>query len=329
MMTQYDFAGNRLAEMMEGPGRVLVVIAPDERERALLQERYRLDDFDLASALDQDEVPRLDFADDRLLLIWKVPESAVVSDSVELGVNVVGLALFEDSLAFTRATGDVSLVDREFRTVHDARDVMLAFLLRTVRHFVSHLKVIRQISSELESKITVSMENRHLLQMFSLSESIVNYLDAIEGNAAVLAKLRNLGVQYGFQSHHLEDLDEVILENTQAARQASIFSTVHSGLMDARGTVVNNNMNVLLRNLMLINIVFLPLNLIAGIGGMSEWSMMTQGIDWRVSYGLFCFGMVLLGWATWIIMMRRIDRGTAQSDHDRAGTSAGNRLKRQ
>ena len=81
--------------------------------------------------------------------------------------------------------------DREFRHPRDARDVMLAFLLRTVRHFVGHLKVIRQISGELEKKITVSMENRHLLQMFALSESLVYYMDAIEGNGAVLSKLRN------------------------------------------------------------------------------------------------------------------------------------------
>ncbi len=31
--------------------------------------------------------------------------------------------------------------------------------------------------------------------------------------------------------------------------------------MDARGNLVNNNMNTLLKNLTLINVVFLPLNL--------------------------------------------------------------------
>jgi magnesium transporter len=78
--------------------------------------------------------------------------------------------------------------------------------------------------------------------------------------------------------------------------------------MDARGSIVNNNMNVLLKNLTLINIVFLPLNLIAGIGGMSEWSMMTEHRDWRVSYSLFVVGMVVFGWGTWWIMKRFVDR---------------------
>jgi magnesium transporter len=81
-----------------------------------------------------------------------------------------------------------------------------------------------------------------------------------------------------------------------------------TGLMDARGNIVNNNMNVLLKNLTIINVVFLPLNLIASIGGMSEFSVMTQGIPWPVSYFLFCVAMVALGVATWKALNRRIER---------------------
>jgi len=313
MMKQYGVAGNRLVESTQESENIVVAIAPDDRERKLLQEQFRLDDYDLASTLDVDEVPRLEVANGRVLLIWKVPESATVSDSVELGVSVVGVSLTKDRVAFLRATGDLSFTDREFRNVRDSRDVMLAVLLRTVRHFVGHLRVIRHISTELEKKITVSMENEHLLQMFSLSESLVYYVDAIEGNAAVLTKLRNIGGQQGFEARHLELLDDIILENSQAARQANIFSSVLSGLMDARGTIVNNNMNVLLKNLTLINIVFLPLNLIASIGGMSEWSMMTDHWDWRISYGIFCVGMAAFGWGTWVFMKKVVDRGRGAS----------------
>jgi magnesium transporter len=158
------------------------------------------------------------------------------------------------------------------------------------------------------------MENRHLLQMFNLSESLVYYVDAIEGNGAVLAKLRSISNQLGFQNRHLEMIDDIILENTQAVRQATIYSSVLSGLMDARGTIVNNNMNVLLKNLTLINIVFLPLNLIASIGGMSEWSMMTKGLSWWVSYSLFSFAMMVFGWVTWLLMKKLIERVPSRTD---------------
>jgi magnesium transporter len=312
MIKQYEIINNRVIASPEGQGQIMVALAPDEGERAILKEQFHIDEYDMASTLDIDEVPRLDVSGGRLLAIWKVPDRVTVFNSIELGIKVAGVIIHSDRLIFIHTGGDMSFTEREYRNTGDIRDVMLGFLLYTVRHFVSHLKAIRQISSELEKKITVSMENRHLLQMFNLSESLVYYIDAIEGNAVVLSKFKNVCGQFGFKPHQMELLDDIILENIQAARQANIFSSVLSGLMDARGTIVNNNMNVLLKNLTLINIVFLPLNLIASIGGMSEWTMITDGIDWRISYLLFCVGMVVLGWGTWIFMKKVIDRGPKQ-----------------
>jgi magnesium transporter len=315
-----------VAETTNAPGQIVLATGPDDQDRTVLQEQFRLDDFDLASTADADEVPRLETSGGRVLLIWKVPESASVADTVDLGVSVTGICLTQDRLALVRSSGRMAFSDREFHAVRDTRDVMLALLLSTVRHFVGHLRVIRQISTELEKKVTVSMENKHLLQMFSLSESLVYYQDAIEGNAAVLSKLRNTASQHGFDARQLELLDDIVLENAQAARQASIFSSVLSGLMDARGTVVNNNMNVLLKNLTLINIIFLPLNLIASIGGMSEWSMMTQGLAWPVSYALFSLGMVIIGVFTWIVTKKVIDRGVARNSVPQSRSSVNRRL---
>jgi magnesium transporter len=308
MIKYYNIQDHHLVDCDQSAATLLVAIAPAGLERTLLQDLFRLDDYDLSSMLDPDEVPRVDVAGDRLLLIWKSPETVRVTESIDLGVTVTGWTLTRDQLALVRATGDVVFSDREFRNIADIRDLLLAYLLRTVRHFVGHLRVMKQLSSELEKKITVSMENRHLLQMFALSESLVYYMDAIEGNAAALAKLRATARVHGFEPSQLEILDDIILENSQASGQARIYHSILSGLMDARGTIVNNNMNVLLRNLTLINIVFMPLNLIAGIGGMSEWTMMTRGFDWRLAYGLFCIGIVIFGWGTWWTMKKVVER---------------------
>jgi len=45
--------------------------------------------------------------------------------------------------------------------------------------------------------------------------------------------------------------------------------------------------------------VFVPINIIAGIGGMSEFSMMTAGIPWPISYGAFVLAMAALGFGTY------------------------------
>jgi magnesium transporter len=287
--------------------QVLAFVDPDDREKALIAETLHLDDYDLASPFDPDEVARLEVAGDRAFILWKVPRRAQVLEAIELGVQPVALVLSTDRLGIVLSSGHLPFASREFRSIKDVRDVFLGFLLHTVRHYVGHLRAIKQLSADLEQKITVSMENRHLLQMFALGESLVYYLDALEGNGAVLSKLRSLSPQLGFSERQQQLLDDIVLENQQAARQAAIYSSVLSGLMDARGTIVNNNMNVLLKNLTLINVVFLPLNLIASIGGMSEWSMMTRGVDWRISYGVFLMGMVAFGWITWVLVRRIVE----------------------
>lgn len=311
-MKQYTIANAGITESVEGNGQLLLFVAPDDREISIIRERFGLDEFDLSSTLDPDEVPRLESSNGRTLIIWKTPKTAKVSEAIDLGVLSMGLVILQEQLAFVMSEGQISFTSREFRNSLDPRDVLLGFLLHTIRHYVGHLRVIKQISTELERKITVSMENKHLLQMFDLSESLIYYIDAIEGNSVVLSKLRSLGSELRLNARQIQLLDDIILENAQASRQANIYSSVISGLMDARGTIVNNNMNVLLKNLTLINIVFLPLNLIASIGGMSEWSMMTKGLDWRVSYGLFSLGMVFFGWLTWVVMIRLVERGGAQ-----------------
>lgn len=291
-----------------------VFTAPDESEKALILQSYDLDPYDLDSALDTEEVARLEIDGGSTFIVWKAPNNALGQDPSQLGVYSVGIILTGDRLAFVMNDGMMQFAAREFRNARAPADVLLGVLLRTIHHYVEHLRVIKQISSDLERKITVSMENRYLLQMFALGESLVYYSDAIEGNGAVLTKLRNAAVRLGMSESQVELLDDIILENKQASRQAHIYSSVLSGLMDARGTIVNNNMNVLLKNLTLINIVFLPLNLIASIGGMSEWSMMTRQLDWRISYSLFTVSMLLVGWITWIVMTRFIARNDARAN---------------
>jgi magnesium transporter len=44
--------------------------------------------------------------------------------------------------------------------------------------------------------------------------------------------------------------------------------------------------------------VFMPINILAGMGGMSEFSMMTQGVPWPVAYGAFLVVSCLMGAAT-------------------------------
>jgi magnesium transporter len=37
---------------------------------------------------------------------------------------------------------------------------------------------------------------------------------------------------------------------------------------------------------------------LAGIGGMSEFTMMTEGVPWPIAYGSFSVALITIGWMT-------------------------------
>ncbi|MDD2661021.1 MAG: CorA family divalent cation transporter [Methylococcales bacterium] len=70
--------------------------------------------------------------------------------------------------------------------------------------------------------------------------------------------------------------------------------------MDAVVGFINVNQNKDIKRLTIISVIFMPLNLLAGIGGMSEFTMMTQGFPWPVAYSSFIVGLITIGWLTYI-----------------------------
>jgi magnesium transporter len=228
-------------------------------------------------------------------------------------VSSLGLILQRDRLTIVAAREAPALDRQRTRKVGSLNDLILRELLETVRHYIEHLRIIKAMSREVQAKLNTSIGNEYLLRMFGLGESLVYYVNAIEANGGALTRLRAAAEKIGFSAVETGLMDDLIIENTQCARQASIYSQVLSGLMDARGNIVNNNMNVLLKNLTVINVVFLPLAVLAGIGGMSEYSMMTRGIPWWVAYPLFMLGLAAIGFVTWRVLGRWMDRSMTRS----------------
>jgi magnesium transporter len=97
-------------------------------------------------------------------------------------------------------------------------------------------------------------------------------------------------------------------ELTETYREiVSSLIELYTSLLNNLMTKMSNKTNASVRRLTLITTVFMPLTLIAGIGGMSEWSMMTGPSNWRMAYPLFLLGMVIIG-AFNYFLIRRIEK---------------------
>ncbi|NJD33054.1 MAG: magnesium transporter CorA [Gammaproteobacteria bacterium] len=75
-------------------------------------------------------------------------------------------------------------------------------------------------------------------------------------------------------------------------------------LMDATVGFININQNRRVSKLTSLSVVFLPINILAGIGGMSEYTMMAGNFDvsWPVAYGAFVVCAIAIGWGTYHVL---------------------------
>ncbi len=99
------------------------------------------------------------------------------------------------------------------------------------------------------------------------------------------------------------ELTETYRENVTSLME--LYTSLQNNLMSRS----SNETNASVRRLTLIATVFMPLTLIASIGGMSEWTMMTSRISWKISYPLFIIGMGLIAVINYIIIRRIEKRG--------------------
>jgi len=251
---KFQIVNHILVETDSEQAPVTVVINPDDAEKHYLVDTLRIDEHTLASALDPDELSRLEFEPEHLALIYKRPRSYTAADQFLFKVSSVGAFLFKDKLILV-VSEDVPLAEglQSIRVTSPA-EMVLRLIYRAILHYREHLKVISAISDDLQEKIAKSMENRHLLNLFTLQKSLVYYLSSITSNTALLEKLKLNSTKIGFPTEEIELLDDIMIENNQCYKQAEIYSNILAGLMDARVSVVSNNLNVLMKTLNIITI---------------------------------------------------------------------------
>jgi magnesium transporter len=312
MLDHYTLDRGALLPCDSSDAQITIVSAPSESEKQALMASLGLTRHDLESALDSEEIPRSEFRPDGPFVVWKRPDNVSFQQQLKFDVSSVGFRLKDGKLTVIMSERAMDFSASEFHGLATVNEFILRFFLHTVRHFLGHLRATKMLTNELQAKLNYSQENRYLLQMISLGESFAYYINALAGNAAVLGKLQAAGEKWPLTRAQLDLLDDILIENNQCLRQTEVTSAVLSGLMDARSSIINNNVNVLLKKLTLINVVFLPLNLIASIGGMSEYSSMTRGLPLPVSYAIFVFAMIISGMATWWLLSRfsRVLEGT-------------------
>lgn len=254
MIRKFSIVGEKIVEGVCDANCVYFYIDPNDSEKKELTDQYKIDEHTLNSSLDPDELSRLEFEPDHLAIILKRPENYIDKSQLLLKVSSMGMFLFSDKLIIVLPEDVPMMENKLFSRIASLQDVLLKLINRSIFHFFAHLKAINMISDELEGKINLAMENRYLINLFTLEKSLVYYLNSIHSNGVLLDRLKNNAMKIGLKPTDIEFLDDIIIDNNQCYRQAEIYSNILASLMDARASIVGNNLNVLMKTLNIITI---------------------------------------------------------------------------
>lgn len=105
-----------------------------------------------------------------------------------------------------------------------------------------------------------------------------------------------------------EDVREILRDIESLDGHTTFLFNKINFQMDATVGFLNVNQNKDLKRLTVISVVIMPINVLAGIGGMSEFSMMTAGIPWPIAYASFIVVMIAIGLLTYAGLRHLEDR---------------------
>jgi magnesium transporter len=285
MLRTFDINDGKIKASLDATGAIMLYVNPDDNERRVLVDSYQLDEHTLSSALDPDELARMEFEPEHIALIFKRPRNYSAADEFLFAVSSYGIFWLKTRLIIVIAE-DLPIFDGKlFNRVLSLEDVFLKIIYGTIYHYLDHLKVINMISDSLEQKINTSMKNKYIINLFTLEKSLVYYLNALNSNGFVIGRLKQNAQRIGFSTDSIELLDDIIIENNQCYKQAEIYSNILAGLMDARVSIVSNNLNILMKTLNIITIAIMVPTFVV-----SAFSMNVQ------------IPLATHPWAFWVIM---------------------------
>lgn len=255
------------------PGAWIDLANPTYDELQSVAQQLSLPLDILADALDIDERARCEADDAYFMIIIRIPVQDksgphTMFYTVPLGI----IATRTNIITVCRRESDV-LADfmhnkvRNLSIAHHRRFILQIFL-RTALLYLRDLKEINTNASIVQEKLHRSMVNKHLLGLLALEKSLVYFTTSLRSNELMIERLRKTSF-FTLDDNEQDLLEDVVVENRQAIEVANIYNNILAGMMDAFASIINNNVNVVLKLLTSITIIVAWPTLIFSMYGMN------------------------------------------------------------
>ena len=305
MKTYWNISGklNTIKEWQ--PNCWIQVTCPTEQEQQELEETYNIPDYFISDISDTDERARYEYDDGRMLIILRIPyvkeiRSRTPYTTVPLGIIhkrdvTITVCNFETNMMLDF----VSFQQKRGEGFTDYVDMIFRLFLCSAVWYLKRLKQISNLIDKAKHNLDQEVNNESLIGLSRLQDSLTYFVTSIRGNENLLAKLK-----FKLQVDELDAdlIEDVNIEMSQAREITSIYTDILESTMDTYSSIINNNMNTVMRTLTSVSIIMMFPTLISSLFGMNLINGMETS-QWGFAIALIL--SVLVSGVTWWILRRK------------------------
>ena len=254
------------------PNCWIQMTCPTEEDQQILEEEYKIPDYFLSDISDTDERARYEYDDGWMLIILRIPyvkevRSRTPYTTVPLGIIhkrdvTITVCYYETNMMIDF----VSFQQKRGEGFTDHVDMIFRIFLSSAVWYLKRLKQISMLVDKAKRNLDKEVNNESLIGLSRLQDSLTYFQTSIRGNETLLSKLK-----FKLQIDELDAdlIEDVNIEMTQARETTLIYSNILESTMDTYQSIINNNMNTVMRTLTSVTIIMMIPTLITSMFGMN------------------------------------------------------------
>ena len=254
------------------PNCWIQVTCPTEDDQRELEEKFHIPDYFMSDISDTDERARYEYDDGWMLIILRIPyvkeiRSRTPYTTVPLGIIhkrdvTITVCFYETNVMIDFE----SFQQKRGEGFTDHVDMIFRLFLSSAVWYLKRLKQISMLVDKAKRNLDKEVNNESLIGLSRLQDSLTYFQTSIRGNETLLSKLK-----FKLQIDELDAdlIEDVNIEMTQARETTSIYSNILESTMDTYQSIINNNMNTVMRTLTSVTIIMMIPTLITSMFGMN------------------------------------------------------------
>lgn len=250
------------------------LVNPTKEEISEVLKNISIDEDLITKVLDEEELPRIEKTEKATLIVIDGPFMEDTNIKNKYKTYPLGIIICEDLHIITVSLKDFSILkDFEegkvstFYTYKKTR-FLIQILLKTASTYLKALKQVNEDIHKKEKKLVSSTTNKELLELLNIEKTLVYFLTSLKANDVVLEKLSK-GNILDLYEEDLELLEDTVIENKQGIEMCSIYREILTSMSETYGTIISNNLNVIMKFLAGITIVLSIPTMISSFLGMN------------------------------------------------------------